>query len=83
MAHSLVGEGDEMAVHLVTQSDDDITSRQDEVLNQMAENFGGSRIAFTWEFDESPGFHARSIVTDSGWKIVLKKADRVFLDAAA
>lgn len=73
LAHSLVGEGDEMAVHLVTQSDDDITSRQDEVLNQMAENFGGSRIAFTWEFDESPGFHARSIVTDTGWKIVLDR----------
>jgi len=73
MAHSLVGEGDEMAVYLVTQSDDDITSRQDEILNQMVENFASSRIAFTWEFDDSPGFHARSIVTDTGWKIVLDR----------
>lgn len=69
MVHELVPEGDETAVHLKTQSDPDSCVKQEEFLNQIANSFTGSRVAFTWEMDPSPNFHARSIVTDTGWKI--------------
>lgn len=78
MVHDLVPEGDEVAVHLKTQSDMDSCVRQEENLNQMAESFTGSRVAFTWEFDHSPNFHARSITTDTGWKITIDRGLDIF-----
>lgn len=73
MVHDLVPEGDEAEVHLVTQSDPDTCVKQEENLNQMVESFTGSRVAFSWEFDHSPNFHARSITTDTGWKITIDR----------
>jgi ATP-dependent Lon protease len=78
MVHGLVAEGDEVAVHLVTQSDPEPDSRQEENLNQIAATFTGSKVAFTWEFDGSPNFHARSITTDTGWKISLDRGLDIF-----
>ncbi len=78
MAHSLVPEGDEMAVHLVTQSDIESCMKQEEFLNQIANSFTGSRIAFTWELDHSPNFHARSITTNTGWKITIDRGLDIF-----
>jgi ATP-dependent Lon protease len=73
MVHDLVPEGDEVEVHLITQADSETCEKQEEALNQIASGFTGSRIAFSWEVEASPNFHARSIVTDTGWKI---SADR-------
>jgi ATP-dependent Lon protease len=78
MIHHLVEEGDEVKVHLVTQSDLDTCVKQEENLNQIAEAFTGSRVSFSWELDHSPNFHARSIVTDTGWKIVLDRGMDIF-----
>jgi ATP-dependent Lon protease len=78
MAHDLVPEGDEMAVHLVTQSDGESCIKQEEFLNQIVNSFTGSRIAFTWELDHSPNFHARSITTDTGWKITVDRGLDIF-----
>jgi len=78
MVHDLVPEGDEVAVHLKTQSDMDSCVKQEENLNQMANSFTGSRIAFTWEFDHSPNFHARNITTDTGWKITIDRGLDIF-----
>jgi ATP-dependent Lon protease len=78
MAHDLVPEGDEMAVHLITQSDSETCIKQEEFLNQIATSFTGSRIAFTWELDHSPNFHARSITTDTGWKITVDRGLDIF-----
>jgi ATP-dependent Lon protease len=78
MVHELVPEGDEMDVHLVTQSDSESCVKQEENLNQIVEAFTGSRIAFSWEFDHSPGFHARSITTDTGWKILTDRGLDMF-----
>lgn len=78
MAHDLVPEGDEMTVKLVTQSDPESCIKQQEFLDQIAESFTGSRIAFTWELDHSPNFHARSITTDSGWKITIDRGLDMF-----
>lgn len=78
MIHDLVPEGDEVAVHLKTQSDPDTCVKQAENLNQIAESFTGSRVAFTWEDDQSPNFHARNLTTDTGWKITLDRGLDIF-----
>jgi len=78
MVHELVPEGDEVAVHLKTQSDSETCVKQEENLNQIVESFTGSRIAFTWEYDHSPNFHARNITTDTGWKISLDRGLDIF-----
>ncbi len=78
MVHDLVPEGDEVAVHLKTQSDMDSCVKQEENLNQITESFTGSRVTFTWEFDHSPNFHARSITTDAGWKITIDRGLDIF-----
>ncbi len=78
MVHDLVPEGDEVAVHLKTQSDMDSCVKQEENLNQISESFIGSRVAFAWEFDHSPNFHARSITTDTGWKITIDRGLDIF-----
>jgi ATP-dependent Lon protease len=78
MVHDIVPEGDEAEVHLVTQSDLDSCVKQEENLNQMVESFTGSRVVFSWEFDHNPNFHARNIVTDTGWKITLDRGLDMF-----
>ena len=78
MVHDLVPEGDEVAVHLITQSDRETCVQQEENLNQMAKSFTGSRVAFSWEFDHNPNFHARSIATDTGWKITIDRSLDIF-----
>jgi ATP-dependent Lon protease len=71
--HDLVDEGDEVAVRLVTQSDPATCVKQEESLNQIATTFTGSKVAFSWEYDHSPNFHARHILTDTGWKITMDR----------
>ncbi len=78
MVHDLVPEGDEAEVHLVTQSDMDTCVKQEEFLKEMEETFTGSRVIFSWEHDHSPNFHARSITTDTGWKIMMDRGLDLF-----
>lgn len=78
MVHDLVPEGDEVEVHLVTYADSDTSERQEEFLDQMVSNFTGSRVAFSWEIERSPNFHARSITTDTGWKISIDRGLDIF-----
>lgn len=78
MVHDLVPEGDEAAVHLYTHMDADTCEKQEEFLNQIAANFAGSPVTFTWEIEASPNFHARSITTDTGWKISIDRGLDLF-----
>jgi ATP-dependent Lon protease len=78
VVHDVVSDGDEAEVHLITLADVDTWEKQEEMLNQIASNFSGSRIAFTWEIESSPNFHARSITTDTGWKISLDRGLDIF-----
>ena len=78
MIFDLVPEGDEVAVHLTTQSDPETCVRQEEMLAQVANAFTGTRVAFSWDLDHNPNFHARSIVTDTGWKISLDRGLDIF-----
>ena len=47
-------------------------------MNQMVSAFTGTRIVFSWELDQSPGFHARNLTTDTGWKIVIDRGLDIF-----
>ncbi len=76
--HDLVPEGDEVEVHLITQSDMDSCVKQAEHLDALVQSFTGSRVAFTWELDHSPNFHSRNIVTDHGWKITIDRGLDIF-----
>lgn len=78
VVHELVPDGDEAHVHLITLSDSDTWEKQEEWLNEIANNFTGSRIEFTWEIESSPNFHARSITTDTGWKISIDRGLDIF-----
>ena len=44
----------------------------------MKESCGPIGIHFTWEFDETNSIHARHIVTDHGWKILLDRGLDIF-----
>ena len=70
MVHDLVPEGDEVSVHLVTDSDEETCIRQNELLTGLVESFTGTRVALTFKLKN---FHARSITTDTGWKITMER----------
>jgi ATP-dependent Lon protease len=78
LVNSMTEIGEEVKVHLITQSDMDSCVRQDESLKQVQDSCDGSRVAFTYEFDSSSHFHARSITTDTGWKITLDRGLDIF-----
>jgi len=70
--------GEEVAVHLVTSRDELEDDRQEEYLQHMQVSAATVGIHFSWEFDDSGTLHARHIVTDSGWKILLDRGLDIF-----
>ncbi|MDP2829496.1 MAG: BREX system Lon protease-like protein BrxL [Sulfuricellaceae bacterium] len=71
-------EEDEVAVHLITGEDDFKGVQQKEQLQRITDTCAAIGIRFTWEFDTSGTIHARHIVTDHGWKILLDRGLDVF-----
>lgn len=69
---------DQVAIHLVTGSDDGNIQKQRELLESITEACAGSGVDFTWAFDGSGTAHSRDIVTDTGWKIVLDRGLDIF-----
>ena len=69
---------DEVEVHLITTKDDFKAPQQIEYLEKMQESCTTVGIRFSWEFDESSTVHARHIITDHGWKIILDRGLDIF-----
>lgn len=69
---------DQVAVHLVTGPDEGNLIRQRELLDSITEACTETDVEFTWAFDNSGSAHARDIVTDTGWKIVLDRGLDIF-----
>ncbi|WP_299416777.1 BREX system Lon protease-like protein BrxL [uncultured Sulfitobacter sp.] len=69
---------DQVSVHLVTGANDGEVQKQRELLESISEACTGSGVDFTWAFDTSGTAHARDIVTDTGWKIVLDRGLDIF-----
>ena len=64
---------DEIEVHLVTVKDEFKEPQQLDYFNKIQESCSPIGIQFTWEFDSTNTIHARHIVTDHGWKILLDR----------
>ena len=69
---------DQVSIHLVTGPHDGDVQKQRELLESITEACTGSGVDFTWAFDTSGTAHARDIVTDTGWKIVLDRGLDIF-----
>ena len=52
--------------------------KQRDFLDQIVDACAGSDIEFTWFFDDTDTTHARHIVTDTGWKILLDRGLDIF-----
>ena len=70
--------GEEVSVHLVTSRDEFEDDRQEEYLQEMQASAATVGVRFTWEYDDSGTIHARHIVTDTGWKILLDRGLDIF-----
>jgi ATP-dependent Lon protease len=71
-------DDDEVKVHLVTVEDEFKGEQQKQYLIQIQEGVWATGIKFSWEFDESNSLHARHIITDNGWKILLDRGLDIF-----
>jgi ATP-dependent Lon protease len=69
---------DQVSVHLVTGPHDGDIQKQRDLLDSITEACTGSGVDFTWAFDNFGTAHARDIVTDNGWKIVLDRGLDIF-----
>ena len=71
-------EEDEVEVHLITAQEEFSPENQSEYLQKMQENLAPAGIQFDWEFVDGQTIHARHIVTDHGWKILLDRGLDIF-----
>jgi ATP-dependent Lon protease len=71
-------EGEEISVHLITDYGEFNCTEIDESLRYIQDDLRKVDIDFTYEFDESHSIHARSITTDTGWKIILDRGLDIF-----
>ena len=71
-------EEDEVTVHLITAQDEYKSVEQQENLEKIKESCASIGIKFSWDFDQNEGIHARHIVTDHGWKILLDRGLDIF-----
>lgn len=69
---------EEVTVHLVTVADEFKGEQQIENLEKIKESCLSIGIDFTWEFDNTGTIHARNIVTNNGWKIILDRGLDIF-----
>ena len=74
----LKSDDDEVDVHLVTVEDEFNGDQQKSHLMSIQENIWSGGIRFSWEFVPDKSIHARHIVTDNGWKILLDRGLDVF-----
>lgn len=70
--------GEEISVHLITDYGEFNRTEIDENLRYIQDDLRKADIDFTYEFDESHSIHARSITTDTGWKIILDRGLDIF-----
>ena len=70
--------GEVVKVRLITVEDEFKADQQRENLDRIKDSCENVDIDFSWEFDVSGTIHARHIVTDNGWKILLDRGLDIF-----
>jgi ATP-dependent Lon protease len=78
LVNALTPDGEEVEVKLITQSDQELCVQQDENLKRVVQTMEGSKVTFEFTYDNRTTFHARSIQTDTGWKILLDRGLDLF-----
>lgn len=81
MLLNLVPNGNEVELSISTTYDEyDVAKERKtkELLQAIAENFEDTDLKVAYEFENSSTFHARSIETDTGWKINLDRGLDIF-----
>lgn len=71
-------DGEDVQFRLITAPDPDDIERQTGYLEQIRDGIAPLGVEFTWAFDGTSTIHARHLVTDSGWKILLDRGLDVF-----
>jgi len=69
---------DDVSIHIITSADDTRMEQQVQYLEQVKMNAENAGVRVTWEFDGTDTIHARHIVTNNGWKILLDRGLDVF-----
>lgn len=69
--------GEEVAVSLLTGADVEEQDKQEQFLDELAESLEGTGVRFAYEITWD-SLHARSIKTDTGWKISLDRGLDIF-----
>lgn len=70
--------GEEITIKLFTKYDEEHELESKERLDKISNALDGSGLSFSYEFDQSESFHARSITADNGWKIILDRGLDIF-----
>jgi len=68
----------EVEIQLITIEDEFKGQQQLESFIKIQESCAPAGIQFSWEFDQTGTVHARHIVTDHGWKILLDRGLDIF-----
>ena len=71
-------EEDEVQVHLITTQEEPSSENQIEYFQKMQNSLAAVGINFEWEFVDPQAIHARHILTDHGWKILLDRGLDIF-----
>lgn len=71
-------EDDEVVVSLITVEDEFKGDQQREYFTNIQNSMLTAGVKFAWTFDNSGTQHARHIVTDTGWKILLDRGLDIF-----
>jgi ATP-dependent Lon protease len=71
-------DGEDVRFRLLTAADPEDMERQAGYLEQIRDGIAPLGVEFSWEFDGTNSIHARHLVTDTGWKILLDRGLDVF-----
>ena len=71
-------EGEDVRFALLTAPDAEDLERQSGYLEQIRDAIAPLGVAFSWSFDGTGAIHARHLVTDTGWKVLLDRGLDVF-----
>lgn len=71
-------EGEDVDVHLITDNGETSYDEVDQHLTEVQDNLNSTDINFTYEIASGKKLHARSITTDTGWKISIDRGLDIF-----
>jgi ATP-dependent Lon protease len=71
-------EGEDVRFALLTAPDAEDLERQSGYLEQIRDAIAPLGVAFSWRFDGTGAIHARHLVTDTGWKVLLDRGLDLF-----